>query len=168
MPNIADNISEVKENLPNVTPTPPGIKAQVSPQELKARLEWGEPGLTILDVRDREAFNYERITGAMTMPMDRIANTKPGETFEDRRDIYVYGESDDQTAQIANTLRSSGFLNVAEIKGGLPAWKAIGGPTEGIASMEGPSGPSSVKKPESNVAARLNQEQKLDTKRPVK
>jgi hypothetical protein len=30
-------------------------------------LAWGEPALSILDVRNRDAFNYERITGAMPL-----------------------------------------------------------------------------------------------------
>lgn len=163
MANLADNIKQVKENLPDITPTPPSLKPEVTPADLKKRLEWGEPGLTIMDVRDREAHNYERITGAISMPMGNLPT--PGTSgLEAKRDIYVYGDSDGDTAQAANELRNSGFINVAEIKGGLAAWKAIGGPTEGIASMEGASGPSSVKPSESNVGARLDKEAQLEAR----
>jgi rhodanese-related sulfurtransferase len=164
MANLADNINQVKESLPNITPTPPDLKPQVTPAELKSRLEWGEPGLTIIDVRDRESFNYERITGAVAMPMENLAETVSS-SLEFKRDIYLYGNDDSETAQAASQLRSSGFINVAEIKGGLPAWKAIGGPTEGIISVEGASGPSSVKKSESNVAARVGKQSDLEAKK---
>ncbi|MBO0350057.1 rhodanese-like domain-containing protein [Phormidium pseudopriestleyi FRX01] len=164
MANLADNIKQVKETLPNVTPTPPDLKPQVTPGELKSRLEWGEPGLTIIDVRDRESFNYERITGAIAMPMENLAETASS-SLEFKRDIYLYADSDEQTKQAASQLRSGGFINVAEIKGGLPAWKAIGGPTEGIVSVEGASGPSSVKKSESNVAARVGKQGDLQAKK---
>jgi rhodanese-related sulfurtransferase len=132
---------------------------------LKGRLEWGEPGLTIMDVRSREAFNYERITGAIPMPMDSLPSSPDNSNLEARRDIYVYGDSDQETAQAANRLRDAGFINVAEVKGALPAWKAIGGPTEGIVSMEGPAGPSSLKKSETNVAARLDEKAELASKK---
>ncbi|MCT7971799.1 rhodanese-like domain-containing protein [Laspinema olomoucense] len=164
MANLADNIEHIKESLPNITPTPPDLKPQVTPAELKSRLEWGEPGLTIIDVRERESFNYERITGAVAMPMEMLADTASS-SLEFKRDIYLYGDTDEQTKQAASELRSRGFMNVAEIKGSLPAWKAIGGPTEGIASMEGPSGPSSVKKSESNVAARVGKQGDLEAKK---
>ncbi len=164
MANLADNIEHVKESLPNITPTPPDLKPQVTPAELKSRLEWGEPGLTIIDVRDRESFNYERITGAITMPMEQLSDMATS-SLEMKRDIYLYGDSDEQTAQAASQLRSGGFMNIAEIKGALPAWKAIGGPTEGIISMEGPAGPSSVKKSESNVAARVSKQGELEAKK---
>lgn len=154
MANIQDNIETVKDNLPNITPTPPKFKPISSVYDLKARLEWGEPALTIIDTRDREAFNYERITGAMSMPMERLVEIASGSIDRDR-DIYVYGSDDGQTAMAAERLREVGFAKVAELQGGLEAWKAIAAPSEGIASTEGPSGPSAVKPEDVNVAARL-------------
>lgn len=154
MANIQDNIETVKDNLPNITPTPPKFKPISSVYDLKARLEWGEPALTIIDARDREAFNYERITGAMSMPMERLVEVASGSIDRDR-DIYVYGSDDGQTAMAAERLREVGFAKVAQLQGGLAAWKDIAAPTEGIASTEGPSGPSAVKREDVNVAARL-------------
>ena len=52
----ADVISEAKEKLDNVIPTPPGPSVKASAQELKERLQWGEPGLTIIDARDSRVF----------------------------------------------------------------------------------------------------------------
>lgn len=116
------------------TPAPDSFDAVSSPSELKARLEWGEPALSILDVRDRTAFNEERITGAMPMPMsDLVERAKTSFTAE--RDLYVYGNSDEETAAAVTQLNSAGFKKVSAIQGGLPAWKAISGPIEGQTSL---------------------------------
>lgn len=141
MKNIQDTIKDAKEALPNVTPTPPGLKQQSSVHDLKSRLEWGEPAFTILDVRDRNAYNDGHIMGSMAMPVDVLVD-RAEKSIPLTRDIYVYGDSDEDSAQAANLLRQAGFYNVAELKGGLPAWKAIGGPTEGVSESKTPPGPN--------------------------
>jgi rhodanese-related sulfurtransferase len=145
---IEDAIAGAKDKLPNVTPTPAGFQTQSSAQDLKSRLEWGEPALTIIDVRDREAFNHGRIMGAIAFPADELVDRAKA-SLESNRDIYVYGDTDQESAAAASQLRSAGFERVAEIKGGLADWKAIGGPTEGI-DETGNLGPG-----EFNVASRL-------------
>lgn len=137
MSDVEKTIQDAKETLPEVTPTPPDLQAQVSAQELKARLEWGEPGLTIVDVRSRDNFNNGHIMGAIPMPMDTLVD-RAQDSLETNRDIYVYGEHDQQTAEAAKHLRDAGFMRVAELKGGLAEWKAIAGSTEGIAEAQTP------------------------------
>ncbi|MBW4493456.1 MAG: hypothetical protein KME26_10320 [Oscillatoria princeps RMCB-10] len=44
MQNIPDKIQEVKDKLPNVTPTSGKLKPEDSAHDLKARLEWGGGG----------------------------------------------------------------------------------------------------------------------------
>ncbi len=127
---IDDAIKNAKEALPNLTPTPPGLKSQSSVHDLKSRLEWGEPALTILDVRPRETFNNSHIMGAMAFPLDELV-TLAEKSLERERDIYIYGANEQETAQAAATLKGAGFRSVAELKGGLAEWKAIGGSTEG-------------------------------------
>ncbi|NES94619.1 MAG: rhodanese-like domain-containing protein [Desertifilum sp. SIO1I2] len=131
MNNLQDNISDAKNQLPDLPTTPPKLKRQSSPNDLKERLDWGEPALTIIDIRDREEFHQGRIMGAIHMPMDNLVEMAKS-NLEYSRDIYIYGESNEQTAQAANTLREAGFQNVAELQGGLPAWKAIDGSAEGV------------------------------------
>ncbi len=129
-----DAVEKVQGVVRQATPAPTDFDAVSSPSELKARLEWGEPALSILDVRDRQAFNEERITGAMPMPMsDLVERAKT--SFSAERDLFVYGNSDEETAAAATQLRSAGFKKVSAIKGGLPAWKAISGPIEGQTSL---------------------------------
>lgn len=130
MSGINKGIDAAKQPAQEATPTPTKFEPVSSASDLKSRLDWGEPALTIIDVRDREAFNEERIMGAISLPSDEVVDRAP-ETLEPNRDIYVYGESDDLTSQAAMQLSDAGFKKVSALRGGLPAWKAIGGTTEG-------------------------------------
>lgn len=132
-----------------VIPPQPPVDPQSNAHELKSRLEWGEPAFTILDVRDRMVYNDGHIMGAMAMPMNKLVEIASS-TIAKSRDIYIHGETDEETAQAAQQLRSAGFEHVSELKGGLPAWKAIGGPTEGIIESRTPAGADDY-----NVVARL-------------
>ena len=135
---VPDQIESAKSTLTAPLPTPPDMSAnQASAEELSKRLKWGEPALTILDVRSREAFNNERITGAVPMPVEQIPAEVEG-TLEYKRDIYVYGDSDDHAAGAAQQLRQAGYKSVAQIQGGLSAWKTIGGATEGVYAFSSP------------------------------
>lgn len=99
------------------------------PNELKNRLDWGEPALTILDVRSRDAFNAKRIMGAVSMPAESVVESA-SDSLELSRDLYIYGETDQDSATAAARLREAGFKNVSELTGGLPAWQAAGYPIE--------------------------------------
>lgn len=132
-----------------VIPPQPPVDPQSNAHELKSRLEWGEPAFTILDVRDRMVYNDGHIMGAMAMPMNKLVEIASN-TIAKSRDIYIHGETDEETAQAAQQLRSAGFEHVSELKGGLPAWKAIGGPTEGIIESRTPAGADDY-----NVVSRL-------------
>lgn len=116
-----------------ILPSPPALQAQSRVHDLKARLDWGEPALTIIDVRDRAQFNSAHIMGAVLMPADQLVELALM-SLEVDRDLYVYGETDDETAVAATMLRQAGYLNVSEIRGGFAAWKAVGYPIEAIAS----------------------------------
>ena len=122
----AEAISKVKDKITEPIPTPPSPSPKASAQELKERLQWGQPGLTIIDTRDRESFLEERITGAMLI--EDVSN------LPENRIIYVYGDSDKAAEEAANNLRNEGFASVSQIQGGLAGWKAVEGPTEGRAA----------------------------------
>lgn len=129
-----------KDNLMDgVIPPKPLIQSQSGVHELKSRLEWGEPAFTIIDVRERTAFNDSHIMGAMAMPFEGLADLAKA-SMALSRDIYVYGDTEEETKAAAEQLRIVGFEKVAELKGGLPAWKAIAGPTEGIIDSQAPVG----------------------------
>lgn len=131
---VLNAVSKAQKTIGKATPVPNDFDAVSSPSELKARLEWGEPALSIIDVRDRDAFNQERITGAIAMPMSDLTGLAK-QSFEPERDLYIYSESDEETAAVVTQLNTAGFTRVSAIRGGLSAWKAIGGQTEGRASL---------------------------------
>ncbi|YAG08516.1 hypothetical protein NSTC731_04862 [Nostoc sp. DSM 114167] len=136
-----------------IIPPQPPIEAQTDAHTLKSRLEWGEPAFTILDVRDRATFNEGHIMGAMPMPADELVERAVA-SLDKSRDIYLYGDNEQDTAQAAQQLRSNGFEHVSQLKGGLGAWKAIGGPTEGIVESKTPAGADDY-----NVVDRLKNHQ---------
>jgi rhodanese-related sulfurtransferase len=140
-----------KNLVDNIIPQQPPIEAESDAHVLKARLEWGEPALTILDVRDRQSFNEGHIMGAMPMPSDELVN-RASSSLDKSRDIYIYGANDGETAQAVQSLRSAGFEHVSLLRGGLAAWKAIGGPTEG--SIEALTPPTSG---DYNVVSRMQE-----------
>ncbi len=118
----------------DMIPIPAPLKAQSRVQDLKERLDWGEPALTIIDVRDRSLFNVSHITGAVPLPINELVE-RSLMNFELTRDIYVYGSTQEQTNTAATLLREAGYLNVAEIIGGLAAWKAVDYPIEGNSAI---------------------------------
>ncbi|MGF1481161.1 MAG: rhodanese-like domain-containing protein [Cyanophyceae cyanobacterium] len=129
---VEKTILDAKDAAPEVTPTPdPQETPKSSAKALKDRLDWGEPALTIVDVRNRNAFNEERIMGAIAMPMEEELAERAKSSLQQRREIYVYGDDDEQTAQAASVLRQAGFESVSQLSGGVEAWKAVGGPIEG-------------------------------------
>lgn len=130
-----DKVKDIQQStVGQVTPVPTDFKAVSSPSDVRKRLDWGEPGLTIVDVRSREAFNEERIMGAIP-GFDEETMDLLNQSVSKDRDIYLYGDTDQDAEGVASDLRSSGYKRVSVIKGGLSAWKAIDGTIEGQKSI---------------------------------
>ena len=106
------------------------LQATATSYDLKKRLDWGEPALTIIDVRSRDDFNTSHICGAISLPISELVN-RVQMNVELNRDIYVYGVNNEQTKEAAEQLRAAGYDNVAELQGGLSGWKANKYPVEG-------------------------------------
>lgn len=117
-------------------PTPESIQDKSSVAALKNRLDWGEPALTIIDVRDRNAFNASHIMGAIAMPINELV-TLARKSLEPIRDIYIYGDTEEQTAEATSKLRQVGYLSVTELIGGLAAWKTANYPIDGFSAAIG-------------------------------
>lgn len=115
----------------SVIPMPDVIENQAPVSALNIRLNWGEPALTIIDVRDRAAFNQGHIMGAIAMPLHELVERAQA-NLELNRDIYVYGDNAEETADAATRLRQVGYQHIAELTGGLSAWRLANYPIEGI------------------------------------
>lgn len=121
-------------NSSSFIPVPESLKTQSLVYDLKKRLDWGEPALTIIDIRSRDAFNISHISGAVSLQMNDLV-TRALKNFEIDRDLYIYGSTDEQTADAAAQLRNAGYKNVAELRGGLAAWQANSFPIEGNSAV---------------------------------
>jgi rhodanese-related sulfurtransferase len=86
--------------------------------------------LTIIDVRDCSEFDASRVQGAVSMPMKALLDNA-AQVLEKERDIYVYVDSDEMTAEAAHLLRTAGYQQVIELTGGVMAWKTSKYPIEG-------------------------------------
>lgn len=91
----------------------------------------GEPALTIIDVRDREAFNKGHIMGTIAMLIHKLVGRAQA-SLELNRDIYVYGDNSEETTDAATPLRHGGYQHIAELVEGLSAWRMARYPVEGI------------------------------------
>ncbi|MDY6784821.1 MAG: rhodanese-like domain-containing protein [Cyanobacteriota bacterium] len=111
----------------NFIPKPPPLEPKSHAYELKRRLDWGEPALTIVDARDRVAFNTSHISGAISLPLEEMPSNAL-QCLELDRDIYIYANTDEETAVAATQLREANFRNVSELRGGVAGWKAFGYP----------------------------------------
>ena len=107
---------------------PSPLKPLSSVEDLKRRLDWGEPALTIVDVRDRSQFNQLHIQGAASVPATGLLAGLA--SLEAERDIYIYADTDAAAAKAAGMLSEAGYKSVAQLLGGLESWKAAGYPVE--------------------------------------
>lgn len=66
-------------------------------------------GADVVDVRSREAFDVRHISGARSVPLDRL----PGPLLASAR-VIVYGASDEDSAEAARILQEAGFARVVD------------------------------------------------------
>jgi len=52
-----------------IFPKPAPMQETSRVYDLKSRLDWGEPALTIIDIRDRSLFNESHIMGPFPCPL---------------------------------------------------------------------------------------------------
>ncbi len=123
----------MKRTILGLVVIPDSLKPRSSVQDLNERLKWGEPALTIVDVRDPASFYKSHIMGAINVPMESLVG-KAQASLSVARDIYVHGETDEETATAAAQLRDAGFETVSELKGGLKAWESAKFAVERVAA----------------------------------
>ena len=108
----------------------------ISAKDALVRKDGGE--LVFVDVRDiREIEKSDTITGSHHAPRGMIAFWFDTESpyFRD-----IYGQADKtyvlfcngnpRSALSAKALKDMGIANIAQLTGGMPAWREAGGPTE--------------------------------------
>jgi glyoxylase-like metal-dependent hydrolase (beta-lactamase superfamily II)/rhodanese-related sulfurtransferase len=94
--------------------------------ELKACLESGNHPLTVLDVRERDAFEAGHIPGAQLLPRGQLELRVNDELTDPTRRILVYCEFGRVSTLATATLRQMGFRGAVALDGGMKAWREAG------------------------------------------
>jgi glyoxylase-like metal-dependent hydrolase (beta-lactamase superfamily II)/rhodanese-related sulfurtransferase len=94
--------------------------------ELKAQLESRRGELTVLDVREREAFESGHISGGIHLPRGQLELRVNDELKDPTRRIVVCCEFGRISTLAAATLRIMGFQAAVALDGGMKAWREAG------------------------------------------
>jgi rhodanese-related sulfurtransferase len=92
---------------------------EISPQELKARLDRGDRPV-LLDVRQDWETKLCRLPDAIHIPIEEIELRTEELNPED--EIVVYCHQGVRSAAVAGYLRQNGFARAANLAGGLDHW----------------------------------------------
>lgn len=99
---------------------------EITPQELKARLDAGPP-LVLLDVRDEWETRLCRLQNAVHIPIEEIEFRV--EELNPDDEIVVYCHHGIRSAAVASYLRNLGFGRAMNLAGGLDRWARTVDPT---------------------------------------
>src|ERR671916_795078 len=114
MSNFRDLLGQAKD----------AIDGEVTPEELKARLEGGERP-QVLDVREQDEVQYGILPGAKHLSRahfeSRIEDVVPDKDTE----VVVYCASGVRSVFSAKAMKELGYTNVVSMKGGFNRWKDL-------------------------------------------
>jgi sulfur-carrier protein adenylyltransferase/sulfurtransferase len=100
-------------------PTTVNTQGDITSVELKQRLDRGDK-LTLVDVREPNEFQINRIPGTVLIPLGEIPR-RYAELGKDD-EIVVHCKTGGRSAKAADFLRSVGFRRVLNLKGGVLDW----------------------------------------------
>ena len=92
---------------------------EISAVELKRRLDRGDR-LTLVDVREPNEYQINRIAGSTLIPLGEIPRRYP--ELDPNEEIVVHCKMGGRSAKAASFLRSVGFKRVLNLKGGILDW----------------------------------------------
>jgi adenylyltransferase/sulfurtransferase len=98
---------------------PTEAAGEITVRELK-QLRDKKPDLYLLDVREQAEWDIARIEGAHLKPLSILKND-----FEDipkEKPVYCFCKAGGRSAKAIEFLRSKGYLNLVNVKGGIQAW----------------------------------------------
>ena len=92
---------------------------EISAVELKQRMDRGD-ALVIVDVREPNEFQINRIPGAQLIPLGEIPRRYA--ELDPNDEVVVLCKMGGRSAKAADYLRSVGFKRVLNLKGGILDW----------------------------------------------
>ncbi len=95
----------------------------ITPRELKGRLEAGGNDPELLDVREPWEFETARIEGSRLIPMNELPE-RVSELDPDS-EIVVICHHGARSAYVTRSLERSGFSDVSNLEGGLDAYSQV-------------------------------------------
>lgn len=103
------------------TPQPGQAIPQITPIELKQRLDNGE-NIKLIDVREPFEWDIANLGdfGAQLIPLDEVIERR-AEIGQDQ-DVVLYCRSGSRSAGALRQLRAHGFDRVMNLKGGIRRW----------------------------------------------
>ncbi len=99
-------------------PAAPATVPEITPRELKARLDRGDD-IYILDVREPHEYQICNIGGHL-IPLGELP-TRVHE-LDSSREIVAHCRSGKRSAEASEFLRKAGFRKISNLKGGILAW----------------------------------------------
>ena len=102
----------------------------MSLSELNSRIAAGDKSLTVLDVREREAYEAGHIPGAQHLPRGQLELRVNQELPDPTRRILTCCELGRVSTLAAATLKELGFARAVALDGGLKAWREAGYPVK--------------------------------------
>ena len=98
------------------------IAMEVSPQEVKSRLDAGEK-LVLIDVREPDEHQLTRIEGADLIPMNTIpARLQELDGLADEAPLIIFCHHGMRSLSVVNWLRQQGVEACQSMSGGIDLW----------------------------------------------
>ena len=105
---------------PAADAAPEGAIPEITVQELAERLKAGLGGARLIDVREPNEWDIVRIPGATLMPKATVPDHL--DELAKASELLIQCRSGVRSADVARFLRTVGFTNVKNVKGGVLAW----------------------------------------------
>jgi adenylyltransferase/sulfurtransferase len=93
---------------------------EITPAQLKAKLDAGDDVL-VLDVREPNEYQINKIAGSTLIPLGEVPR-RYAELGDKGRAIVCQCKSGMRSAKAMDFLKSVGFADVKNLKGGILAW----------------------------------------------
>src|SRR6059036_3251274 len=105
------------------------IVPEVSPEQVKARLDKGEHPV-VLDVREKEEVRQGYVPGALSLPRGFLEMRVEEAVPDKNTPVVAYCGSGTRSLLAGRILKELGYTNVVSMRGGFTAWKNQGLPVK--------------------------------------
>lgn len=105
------------------------VTEQTTPDEVNAARDANEE-ITILDVREKDERDNAHIPDSKFLPRGLLEYKAADELPEKDSRIVIHCASGGRSVLSVQTLQEMGYTNVANLKGGIKAWREAGYPVE--------------------------------------